>query len=117
MTYPVRITFSVFIGLGALVGVIKLARRIVNPHLRHVSIPDDYFSLVAVEVYFIAAVGCLVFYTPEYRFVFFLITALFLFYVPFSKISHYLYWFFARVYLGIRFGRRGVLPRKRFQHE
>jgi hypothetical protein len=34
-----------------------------------------------------------------------------LFYVPFSKISHYVYWFFARVLMGVRYGRRGVAPR------
>jgi len=39
------------------------------------------------------------------------VTAVFLFYVPFSKISHYVYWFFARVLMGVRYGRRGVMPR------
>jgi hypothetical protein len=112
MTYPFRITLAVFIILGTLVGFIKLARRISNINLRHISVPDDYFSLAAVQIYFIAASGCLIYYTPEWRFVFFLITALFLIYVPFSKISHYLYWFFARTILGIRFGRRGIIPRK-----
>lgn len=116
MTYPVRLVIAVLIGLASLVGVVKLGRRLVNPHMRHISVPDDYFSLAAVEVFFIVAAGCLVFYSDGWRFVYFLITALFLIYVPFSKISHYVYWFFARVYLGIRFGRRGILPRKRLQH-
>jgi nitrate reductase gamma subunit len=112
MTHPVRITLAVFIILGTLVGFIKLARRILNTNLRRISVPDDYFSLAAVQIYFIAASGCLIYYTPDWRFVYFLITAAFLIYVPFSKISHYLYWFFARTILGIRFGRRGVIPRK-----
>jgi len=94
------------------VGFIKLGRRFTNPHLRFISTPDDYFSLAAVQVYFIVAAGCLITYTPDWRFVYFLITALFLIYVPFSKISHYLYWFFARTIIGIRYGRRGVIPRK-----
>ncbi|UCE41792.1 MAG: hypothetical protein JSV17_02040 [Candidatus Aminicenantes bacterium] len=116
MAYPVRIVFAIFIGLGAIVGISKIIRRLANPHLRYVSVPDDYFSLIAVEIYFIAAAGCLVYFTDGWRFVFFLITALFLVYVPFSKISHYVFWFFARIYLGIRFGRRGILPKKRLQH-
>lgn len=116
MTFPVRIVFAVFIGLAIPVGVVKLIRRLSNPHLRHISVPDDYFSLAAVELYFIFAAFCLVFYTDLWRFFFFLVTALFLIYVPFSKISHYVYWFFARVYLGIRFGRRGILPRKELQN-
>jgi nitrate reductase gamma subunit len=112
MTYPVRIVFAVFLILGVLVGFMKILRRFVNPHLRYVSTPDDYFSLFAVQVYFIAAAGCLVYYTDLWRFIYFLITALFLIYVPFSKISHYLYWFFARTFLGLRYGRRGVIPRR-----
>lgn len=116
MTYPVRIVFAIFIGLAAIVGIPKFIRRLVNPHLRHVSVPDDYFSLIAVEIYFIVAAGCLIYFTDNWRFIFFLITALFLIYVPFSKISHYVFWFFARTYLGIRFGRRGILPKKRLQH-
>lgn len=116
MTYPVRIIFAVFIGLAIPVGIVKLIRRFVNPHLRYISVPDDYFSLVAVEVYFIFAALCLIFYTDIWRFLYFLVTALFLIYVPFSKVSHYVYWFFARTYLGVRFGRRGVLPGKRPQN-
>ncbi|MFC2167928.1 hypothetical protein ACFLRW_03005 [Acidobacteriota bacterium] len=116
MTYTVRIVFSVFIGLAIPVGIIKLIRRFSNPHLRFISVPDDYFSLIAVELYFVFAALCLVYFTDFWRFIYFLVTALFLIYVPFSKISHYVYWFFARVYLGIRFGRHGVLPRKRLQN-
>jgi len=116
MTKSVRLVFALFIGLGALIGVFKIVRRIVNPHMRYISVPDDYFSLAAVEIYFVVAALCLVYYTDIWRFIYFLITALFLVYVPFSKISHYVYWFFARVYLGIRFGRRGILPRKKLQH-
>ncbi len=116
MTYPVRIVFAVFIGLAVPIGLIKIIRRFTNPHLRHISVPDDYFSLIAVEFYFIFAALCLVFFNDLWRFIFFLVTALFLIYVPFSKISHYVYWFFARIYLGIRFGRRGVLPRQGMQN-
>jgi hypothetical protein len=44
---------------------------------------------------------------------YFLLTAFFLMYVPFSKVSHYLYYPFTRTYLGRHFGRRGVFPIKR----
>jgi hypothetical protein len=43
---------------------------------------------------------------------FFGLTAFFLIYVPFSKISHYLYYPFARFLLGKTLGHRGVYPRK-----
>ena len=112
MTQPVRIVLAVAISLGVIAGFFKIFRRFTDPHIRHVSTPDDFFSLFAVQVYFITAAGCLYFFTDMWRFVYFLITALFLIYVPFSKISHYLYWFFARTIIGIRYGRRGVIPNR-----
>ena len=44
------------------------------------------------------------------RLAYFILTAFFLVYVPFSKISHYLYYPFARWYLGKTLGYRGVYP-------
>ena len=44
---------------------------------------------------------------------YFLLTAFFLMYVPFSKISHYLYYPFTRYYLGKTLGYRGVTPMQR----
>ena len=41
---------------------------------------------------------------------YFIITAFFLFYVPFSKISHYVYFFYAGVVTGSRYGWRGANP-------
>ena len=111
MTQPVRIVFAVLVALALVVGVIRLRRRVADPALRVISTPDDYFSLVAVEVFFFLTVMTLVTDTPGWRLAYFLVTAAFLFYVPFSKISHYVYWFFARVLMGVRYGRRGVAPR------
>jgi len=113
MTHTIRLVFAAALVPGIGAGFIKIVRRFSDPHLRHISTPDDHFSLIAVQFYFISAALCLYFYTDLWRFVFFLITALFLIYVPFSKISHYLYWFFARTFLGIRFGRRGIIPEKK----
>jgi hypothetical protein len=107
----VRAVFAVWVGLALIVGAIRLVRRFVNPALRVVSTPDDYFSLAAVEVFFFLTVMTLVVGTDAWRLAYFLVTAAFLFYVPFSKISHYVYWFFARVLMGVKYGRRGVVPR------
>jgi hypothetical protein len=48
--------------------------------------------------------------TSVWRTIYFLITAGFLFYVPFSKISHYVYFFFSAAITGGRYGKRGVRP-------
>jgi hypothetical protein len=50
--------------------------------------------------------------TPFWSISYFLITAFFLFYIPFSKISHYIYFFFAHVLTGSRYGYRGIIPQK-----
>jgi hypothetical protein len=42
--------------------------------------------------------------------VFLYTTSFFLIYVPFSKISHYLYYPFIRWYLGKTLGHRGSMP-------
>ncbi len=110
MTQPVRWLFAILIAPAIVVGVIKLIRRISRPELRLVSTPDDYFSLVSLEFFFFSAVMALLLDTPEWRMAYFLITAAFLFYVPFSKISHYVYFFFSHALTGTRYGRRGVLP-------
>jgi hypothetical protein len=111
MVPAVRLVFAFFVALALVVGVIRLWRRITDPNLKAISTPDDYFSLAAVEVFFFLTVMTLVLGTPGWELAYYLVTAGFLFYVPFSKISHYVYWFFARVLMGVRYGRRGVLPR------
>jgi nitrate reductase gamma subunit len=111
MIQPIRVVFAIAVALALVVGVIRLRRRFTDPTLRVISTPDDYFSLIAVEVFFFLTVMALLTNAPGWRLAYFLVTAAFLFYVPFSKISHYVYWFFARVLMGVRYGRRGVIPR------
>jgi len=98
---------------AALVGLIRLVRRLGSTYMRSISSPDDYFSVCLLIVWLVfsalaapnnpqAGEGSLLAY--------FFLTAFFLVYVPFSKISHYLYYPFARWYLGRTLGHRGVYP-------
>lgn len=98
------------------IGCYRLYRRITNPAIRLISTPDDFFSLVLLTVWLFASIfaapnrpelgeGALMTY--------FIMTAFFLVYVPFSKISHYLYYPFTRFYFGRTMGYRGVYPIKR----
>jgi len=110
------VILQILIGAAFLVGVGRIIRRIVSPYLRAISSPDDYFSLILLTVWFAFAF----FAVPNdssqgegILLTFFFLTAFFLIYVPFSKISHYLYYPFARYYLGKTLGRRGVYPIKR----
>ena len=104
---------QIVIGAAFVVGIIRIIRRVSSPYMRAISSPDDYFSLVLLTVWFLSAVVA----APNdatggewHLLSFFILTAFFLIYVPFSKISHYLYYPFTRYYLGKTLGYRGVYP-------
>ncbi len=112
--------FQGFIAAAFLVGCVRIVRRASSPWMRKISSPDDYFSLVLLTMWFLFAAlaapnsstggeGLLLTY--------FFLTAFFLVYVPFSKISHYLYYPFTRYWLGKSLGFRGVFPPPRDPNE
>ncbi len=101
------------IGLAFLVSLIRVFRRITDKYIRAISSPDDYFSLILLTVWFFFAFLSVPNNPQEGEtvlLVFFILTAFFLIYVPFSKISHYLYYPFTRYYFGKTMGYRGVYP-------
>jgi nitrate reductase gamma subunit len=108
--------FQIFIGAAFLVGCYRMVHRVTSPVMRAISTPDDYFCLALLTGWFffggLAAPG-----DPSggegFLLTFFFLTAFFLVYVPFSKISHYLYYPFMRYYLGRTLGYRGVFPIQR----
>jgi len=103
-------------GAAFIIGCYRIYRRVSKPVMRAISAPDDYFSLILLTVWFLFA-----FFAAPARpaegetvlLIYFFMTAFFLVYVPFSKISHYLYYPFSRYYLGKTLGYRGVYPIKR----
>ena len=106
---------QVLIGAACLVGVLRIIRRVSSKYMRAISSPDDYFSLVLLTVWFFFAT----FAVPNniesgegIMLTYFILTAFFLIYVPFSKISHYLYYPFTRYYFGKTMGYRGTYPVK-----
>ena len=106
------LAFAGVTAAAAAVGLIRMVRRISGRHMRAISSPDDYFSLGLLTVWLLSAV----FASPNNTaqegplLAFFILTAFFLVYVPFSKISHYLYYPFTRYYFGKSMGYRGVYP-------
>ena len=107
------ILFQVVIGLAFVVAVGRMIRRIANPVMRLISTPDDYFSLLLLTVWFafaFLAVPNDISGGEGIMLTYFIMTAFFLIYVPFSKISHYLYYPFTRFWLGKTMTHRGVFP-------
>ena len=99
--------------LGALIGLGRFIRRVVSPYIRAISTPDDYFAVALLTVWM--SFACMVapnnpHETEFWLLGYFLLTAFFLIYVPFSKISHYIFYPFTRWYLGKTLGHRGVYP-------
>jgi len=107
---------QVIIGAAFFVGLVRMVRRVSGTYMRAISSPDDYFSLILLTVWFFFAFLAVPNSTAngEWHLVtYFILTAFFLIYVPFSKISHYLYYPFTRYYLGKTMGYRGVYPLQR----
>jgi nitrate reductase gamma subunit len=107
--------------IGAfLIGVYRILRRLLRPVMRLISTPDDFFSLAMLTVWFaLGAVteahiyGMAAFANELILVAYLLLTSFFLLYVPFSKISHYLYYPFTRIWIGRALGHRGSYPYSR----
>ena len=113
------VTFMVggLCGVAFLIAVGRMMRRLVRPVMRLISTPDDYFSLAMLTVWFglgactAAHIGGISGFESEWILIAYLyLTSFFLLYVPFSKISHYLYYPFTRYWLGRALGHRGSMP-------
>ena len=111
-----QVTMALLVG-AFLVSVYRVFRRMLRPLMRLISTPDDYFSLLMLTAWF-GLGACTQAYlmgiwgmTSETLLVAYLyLTSFFLLYVPFSKISHYLYYPFTRTYIGRALGQRGSYP-------
>ena len=115
ITVAVRV-FQVALGAAFAVGLMRLYRRLTSPALRLISTADDYLSLSLMILFFLAGVIAVPNRPAQGEWpliVFFALTALFLIYVPFSKICHYLYYPFTRFYFGRMQGHRGVVAKHR----
>ena len=104
--------------VGALlVSLYRIGRRLLRPLMRLISTPDDYFSLIMLTVWFAIGAATQAYLmgiwgvtSDVFQIVYLYLTSFFLLYVPFSKISHYLYYPFTRTYIGRALGHRGSYP-------
>jgi nitrate reductase gamma subunit len=94
--------------LAFVAGVLRLIKRVREPKLRAISAPDDYFALAVTDVLFVACVLATL-RVPVGTEIYFLLVALIIAFVPFTKISHYIYYPFARYFYGSYLGRRGIV--------
>ena len=93
---------------GLVTGAIRLSRRFVVPEVRAVSSLEDYVALGWVWVLFVTCIWTLMGSLVGTA-LYFALVALIIVYVPFSKISHYLYFPFVRLFFGLYVGRRDLV--------
>lgn len=104
----VRTASAGLLALAALCGLALLTRRITDRKLRHFSTPDDYFSNLLVTGFQVLTAASLIYerVVPGL----YIYAGLLMMYIPLGKLRHAIYFVFARTYLGIFYGRRGVWP-------
>ncbi|MDR7426619.1 MAG: hypothetical protein QN152_01255 [Armatimonadota bacterium] len=104
---PLRWALVTLSAGGAMAGLGGLLARVVETRLRRLSTPDDFFAVALVSLFTLAAAAAIV--VPALVPAFYGLAAATLAYIPFGKIRHCFYFFFARYFFGAGFGRRGVL--------
>jgi hypothetical protein len=112
MPAPLRIYLASLFAAGAVLGLAGFGIRLSDPIMRVLSTPDDYFSLALTTVFL--ASGAISAAQIDFLPAFWAISGITMAYVPFGKLRHFLYFFYERVFLGLFFGRRGVLE---WRHE
>lgn len=110
---PLLAVGGYFLAIAFICGAIGLILRATHPRLRSLSTPDDYLAVILVAGF--VGLSSWVLVRPEGLSFYYGWAAIMFTYLPFSKIRHFLYWFFARFFLGQSFGRRGVLPHPRME--
>jgi len=102
-----RFAAAITLVIGALMGLAGFWIRWHDPVMRDLSTPDDYFALALTTLFMATGVvaALLVNLAP----IFWIVSGITMAYVPFGKLRHLIYFFYSRAFLGMVFGRRGVL--------
>ncbi len=112
MTPGIILFFQIVLSLAFVVSIVRLGRRMFSPVNRLISHPDDYFSIFVTLLWFFLAFFAMPMDKSNWMFTgYFVLTAVLIAYVPFSKMSHYILWPFSRYYFGKHFGHRGTYPK------
>ena len=104
----VRLISAGLILVSGICGILILIKRIFNGKLRRLSTPDDYFSNIIVTGFLILSTLSLV--NQEIIPILFVYGTILFLYMPLGKLRHAVYFFVARFYLGLFYGKRGTWP-------
>jgi len=104
---PLLLWLAALFAVGAILGLAGFGIRLAEPAMRLLSTPDDYFALALTTLFMASAAMSA--YAADYLPAFWAIAGITLAYAPFGKLRHFIYFFYVRAFLGLVFGRRGVL--------
>lgn len=105
---PVELVLATALALGLASGLALFAKRLVDPALRALSVPEDYAANLLVGAALAAGLAaCL---DPRAIPVFQWIGAALALYAPLGKLRHMVFLVTSRRFWGRFFGRRGVKP-------
>lgn len=91
-------------------GLAILIKRMVNRNLRALSNPDDFIANFLVSGFHVISAGYLLY--DSFTALYMVSAGILLFYLPFGKLKHTVYFFAARYHLGFFYGWRDVWPPK-----
>ena len=100
----------IFLGIA----IFFLLRRIFSADIRLISTFSDYFLIIITALPFLTGyfltngtLDSITFFSDNIQLIHMLSGELMLILIPFTKLSHYILFFFSRGASGIEFGRRG----------
>ncbi len=105
---------AIVTGAGAFLGFVGIFMRVFGENERVLSLPDDYASVGLSSLFTALAFISLLF--PSVLPAFYLVAALMLVYIPFSKIRHCVYFFYSKSFFGRHFGHRGVIGQPKSEY-
>ena len=108
--FPLPTPSAAFLLIGSLAGLGLLVKRLLTPGLRSVSRFDDWFSNLSVDLFLL--LGALATLSPSLTLPFHLSAILLFLTLPLGKIRHCFFFFAARTFLGLFFGRRGSFQKR-----
>ncbi|GAV23225.1 hypothetical protein [Carboxydothermus pertinax] len=103
----VRDVLLVLTGFGLLAGIVGILERLAKAEMQKLNTLDDYFSVLLVTLFVAGAFAYVLNFHGQSWF--YLVTGLMFLYLPFSKITHFIYFFASRYFFGFEFGKRGVI--------
>ena len=99
---------QVFMAAGSICGTGLLFKRLLKPHMKSISCPDDFISNLLVDGLILLALFQT--FAAAILPILFIWTIIVLLYIPIGKIRHCFFFFYSRILFGSYFGRRGVFP-------